>query len=48
MFWSKEEKEEELTGLSILWDVQRDLFNIEKEYQQFVIPFIKSNPDIMR
>ena len=48
MFWNEEEKQEELAGLSVLWDVQRDLYNIEREYQQFAVPFIEENQDIMR
>lgn len=48
MFWSEEERQEELNGLAVLWDVQRDLFNIEREYQQFAVPFIEKNLDILR
>ena len=48
MFWNEEEREEELAGLSVLWDVQRDLYNIEREYQQFAVPFIEECLDIMR
>ena len=48
MFWSEEERQEELAGLSVLWDVQRDLYNIEREYQQFAVPFIEENKDRMR
>ena len=48
MFWSDEERQEELTGMSLLWDVQRDLYNIEKEYQQFAVPFIEGNQTIMK
>ena len=48
MFWSEEERHEELAGLSVLWDVQRDLYNIEREYQQFAVPFIEENKDRMR
>ena len=48
MFWSEEERQEELSGLAVLWDVQRDLFNIEREHQQFAVPFIEKNLDIMR
>eukprot|EP00112_Aurelia_sp_Birch-Aquarium-sp1_P012589 Seg2648.2 transcript_id=Seg2648.2/GoldUCD/mRNA.D3Y31 product="N-lysine methyltransferase setd6" protein_id=Seg2648.2/GoldUCD/D3Y31 len=47
MFWSEEERQEELNGLAVLWDVQRDLFNIEREYQQFAVPFIEKNLDIL-
>eukprot|EP00795_Rhopilema_esculentum_P015478 gene15478-6729_t len=47
MFWRDEERQEELTGMSLLWDVQRDLYNIEKEYQQFAVPFIEGNQTIM-
>ena len=48
MFWKEGERLEELDGLSISWDVQKDLFNIEKEYKQYVLPFIEINEDIMR
>lgn len=48
MFWNEEERQAELAGLSVLWDVQRDLYNIEREYQQFTVPFIEENLDVMK
>ena len=48
MFWDEEERQEELAGLSVLWDVQRDLFNIDREYQQFAVPFIEENGDVLK
>ncbi|XP_062856170.1 N-lysine methyltransferase setd6 [Trichomycterus rosablanca] len=46
MFWSKEEREKLLKGTSIPEAVETDLANIQKEYNNIVLPFMRSHPDL--
>ena len=46
LFWSIEEHKDELRGTTLLYDIQRDIYNIESEYKQFVLPFIYRYKDI--
>uniref|UniRef100_A0A3Q3EK04 N-lysine methyltransferase SETD6 n=1 Tax=Labrus bergylta TaxID=56723 RepID=A0A3Q3EK04_9LABR len=46
MFWSKEERDRLLRGTGIPEAVDTDLANIQKEYTDVVLPFIKKHPDL--
>ncbi|KAI5617283.1 N-lysine methyltransferase setd6 [Silurus asotus] len=46
MFWSKEEREKLLKGTGIPEAVDTDLSNIEKEYNNTVLPFMRSHPEL--
>ncbi|KAG8437254.1 hypothetical protein GDO86_008092 [Hymenochirus boettgeri] len=46
MFWSEDEKTGLLQGTGILDAVNKDLKNIEEEYNSIVLPFIKRNLDL--
>ncbi|XP_062317991.1 N-lysine methyltransferase setd6 [Osmerus eperlanus] len=46
MFWSKEEREQLLKGTGVREAVDTDLTNIQKEYQDIVLPFILLHPDL--
>ncbi|XP_076878154.1 N-lysine methyltransferase setd6 [Brachyhypopomus gauderio] len=46
MFWSKEERERLLKGTGIPEAVDTDLTNIQKEYEDTVLPFIASHPEL--
>lgn len=46
LFWTIEEHKDELRGTTLLYDIQRDIYNIESEYKQYVLPFIYRYKDI--
>ncbi|XP_067905905.1 N-lysine methyltransferase setd6 isoform X1 [Heterodontus francisci] len=46
MFWSEEERNRLLLGTGVALAVEKDLLNIEEEYNSVVLPFMKSHPDI--
>ncbi|KAK2838390.1 hypothetical protein Q7C36_013204 [Tachysurus vachellii] len=46
MFWSKEEREKLLKGTGIPEAVDTDLTNIQKEYNDTVLPFMRSHPEL--
>ncbi|KAL7862586.1 hypothetical protein SRHO_G00115700 [Serrasalmus rhombeus] len=46
MFWSKEERERLLKGTGIPEAVDTDLTNIQKEYNDTVLPFMRSHPEL--
>lgn len=46
MFWSKEERERLLQGTGIPEAVETDLINIQKEYINIVLPFIRLHSDL--
>ncbi|TSS60381.1 N-lysine methyltransferase setd6 [Bagarius yarrelli] len=46
MFWSKAEREMLLKGTGIPEAVDTDLSNIQKEYMDTVLPFIRSHPEL--
>ncbi|XP_041854073.1 N-lysine methyltransferase setd6 [Melanotaenia boesemani] len=46
MFWSKEERDDLLQGTGIPEAVDTDLSNIQREYKEVVLPFIKKHPDL--
>ena len=48
MYWPEDERQIELSGVPLLWDIHKDIYNIDREYWQYAHPFIKNNPDIMR
>uniref|UniRef100_UPI00398E6B01 N-lysine methyltransferase setd6 isoform X1 n=1 Tax=Pristiophorus japonicus TaxID=55135 RepID=UPI00398E6B01 len=45
MFWSEEERNRLLLGTGVALAVEKDLLNIEEEYNSIVLPFMKSHPD---
>lgn len=45
MFWSEEERNRLLLGTGVAVAVEKDLINIEEEYDSIVLPFMKSHPD---
>ncbi|XP_028665376.2 N-lysine methyltransferase setd6 [Erpetoichthys calabaricus] len=46
MFWTKEEREALLRGTGITEAVEKDLQNIEKEYNDIILPFIQTHSDL--
>ncbi|XP_069757061.1 N-lysine methyltransferase setd6 [Narcine bancroftii] len=44
MFWSEEERNRLLLGTGVALAVEKDLINIEDEYNSIVLPFMKSHP----
>ncbi|KAJ4937819.1 hypothetical protein JOQ06_002449 [Pogonophryne albipinna] len=46
MFWSKEERDGLLRGTGIPEAVETDLANIQREYTNVVLPFIRKHPDL--
>ncbi|KAI4825506.1 hypothetical protein KUCAC02_021186 [Chaenocephalus aceratus] len=46
MFWSKEERDGLLRGTGIPEAVETDLVNIQREYTNVVLPFIRKHPDL--
>ncbi|XP_072520119.1 N-lysine methyltransferase setd6 [Salminus brasiliensis] len=46
MFWSKEERERLLKGTGIPEAVDTDLSNIQNEYNETVLPFMRSHPEL--
>ncbi|KAJ8247385.1 hypothetical protein GJAV_G00245780 [Gymnothorax javanicus] len=46
MFWTGEERARLLQGTGILEAVDKDLANIEREYSDIVLPFIRRHPDL--
>ncbi|XP_059848481.1 N-lysine methyltransferase setd6 [Hypanus sabinus] len=46
MFWSEEERNMLLLGTGVPLAVEKDLMNIEEEYNSIVLPFMKCHPDI--
>ncbi|KAG8012894.1 N-lysine methyltransferase setd6 [Nibea albiflora] len=46
MFWSKEERDRLLRGTGIPQAVDKDLANIQREYEDVVLPFITKHPDL--
>ncbi|KAI4902437.1 hypothetical protein NFI96_011488 [Prochilodus magdalenae] len=46
MFWSKEEREQLLKGTGIPEAVDTDLTNIQKEYNETALPFMRSHPEL--
>lgn len=46
MFWSKEERDRLLRGTGVPEAVDTDLTNIQREYKEVVLPFIKKHPDL--
>ncbi|KAL3857676.1 hypothetical protein ACJMK2_012318 [Sinanodonta woodiana] len=46
MFWARSEREDLLQGTGTSEFVERDLRNIEKEFENVVLPFIKRHPDL--
>ncbi|XP_020389426.1 N-lysine methyltransferase setd6 isoform X1 [Rhincodon typus] len=46
MFWSEEERNRLLLGTGVALAVEKDLINIEEEYNSVVLPFIKCHPSI--
>uniref|UniRef100_A0A8B9HMP7 SET domain containing 6, protein lysine methyltransferase n=1 Tax=Astyanax mexicanus TaxID=7994 RepID=A0A8B9HMP7_ASTMX len=46
MFWSKEERERLLKGTGIPEAVDTDLTNIQTEYNDTVLPFMRSHPEL--
>ncbi|XP_042560636.1 N-lysine methyltransferase setd6 [Clupea harengus] len=46
MFWSKEERDKLLKGTGIREAVETDLTNIQNEYTDIVLPFIRSHLDL--
>ncbi|XP_072135378.1 N-lysine methyltransferase setd6 [Mobula birostris] len=46
MFWSEEERNMLLLGTGVALAVEKDLMNIEEEYNSIVLPFMKCHPDI--
>ncbi|XP_062578040.1 N-lysine methyltransferase setd6-like [Saccostrea cucullata] len=47
MFWTKEEREQLLTGTGVVEAVNRDIEKIHKEFQSIVSPYIKKHKDII-
>ncbi|XP_072374727.1 N-lysine methyltransferase setd6 isoform X2 [Scyliorhinus torazame] len=45
MFWSEEERNRLLLGTGVALAVEKDLLNIEEEYNSIVLPFMKSHPN---
>ncbi|XP_016366894.1 N-lysine methyltransferase setd6-like [Sinocyclocheilus rhinocerous] len=46
MFWSEEEREKLLKGTGIPEAVETDLKKLQDEYNNIVLPFMKSHPDL--
>lgn len=46
MFWSKEEREKLLKGTGVPEAVDTDLSNIQQEYNNTVLPFMRSHPEL--
>ncbi|RVE72191.1 hypothetical protein OJAV_G00059210 [Oryzias javanicus] len=46
MFWSKDERDELLRGTGVPEAVDKDLSNIQREYEDVVRPFIIRHPDL--
>ncbi|XP_024137966.1 N-lysine methyltransferase setd6 isoform X1 [Oryzias melastigma] len=46
MFWSKEERDELLRGTGVPEAVDKDLSNIQREYEDVVLPFMIRHPDL--
>ncbi|XP_007553226.1 N-lysine methyltransferase setd6 isoform X1 [Poecilia formosa] len=46
MFWSKEERDKLLKGTGVPEAVATDLSNIQREYTDIVLPFIKRHPEL--
>ncbi|XP_062442332.1 N-lysine methyltransferase SETD6 [Rhea pennata] len=46
MFWPEEERKRLLQGTGIPEAVDKDLVNIQLEYNSIILPFIESHPDI--
>ncbi|XP_010881769.3 N-lysine methyltransferase setd6 [Esox lucius] len=46
MFWSKDERDRLLKGTGIPEAVDTDLTNIQKEYKDIVLPFMRLHPDL--
>nr|XP_046249593.1 N-lysine methyltransferase setd6 isoform X2 [Scatophagus argus] len=46
MFWPKEERDGLLKGTGIPEAVDKDLANIQREYEEVVLPFIMKHPDL--
>ncbi|XP_023682992.2 N-lysine methyltransferase setd6 isoform X1 [Paramormyrops kingsleyae] len=46
MFWSKGERDSLLQGTGVPEAVDTDLANIQNEYNDIVLPFIRSHPDL--
>ncbi|XP_067853734.1 N-lysine methyltransferase setd6 isoform X2 [Heptranchias perlo] len=45
MFWSEEERNRLLLGTGVALAVEKDLLNIEEEYNSIVLPFMKLHPN---
>lgn len=45
-FWTTGDQIANLSGMSLFYDIQRDIINMEHEYNQFVLPFLCRNKDI--
>ncbi|XP_030636636.1 N-lysine methyltransferase setd6 [Chanos chanos] len=46
MFWPKEERDRLLKGTGIPEAVDTDLANLQREYKDIVLPFMRSHPDL--
>uniref|UniRef100_A0A3P9IVF7 N-lysine methyltransferase SETD6 n=1 Tax=Oryzias latipes TaxID=8090 RepID=A0A3P9IVF7_ORYLA len=46
MFWSKEERDRLLRGTGVPEAVDKDLSNIQREYEDVVLPFMTRHPDL--
>ncbi|XP_057294965.1 uncharacterized protein LOC130623492 [Hydractinia symbiolongicarpus] len=46
LFWTTEDQIANLSGMSLFYDIQRDIINMEHEYNQFVLPFLCRNKGI--
>lgn len=45
-FWPKEHREYLLSGTHLCEDVEEDLANMKKEYEEIALPFMQQHPDL--